>query len=104
MAANKSTDDRGEPMEFPYMNHSKTSLHKTLKHLIAFHGGPNTNVEQCVEDIEEAIVKAGWKAPVEKFLSTRLSTHGCLICAKCGKACPLCKTCKCHKPEGFLVS
>lgn len=27
----------------------------------------------------------------------RLNTHGCIMCQKCNTACPLCKTCKCHK-------
>ena len=43
-----------------------TSLQKQLRHLLAFHGGKNTNVDQAVEDILMAFVKAGWKAPVEK--------------------------------------
>lgn len=37
-----------------------TSLHKQLRHLISFHGGPGTNVDQAVADIEKVYADAGY--------------------------------------------
>jgi hypothetical protein len=44
-----------------------TSLHKTLRHLLAFYGHKGIDMEQAEQDIIMAFVKSGWKAPVNVY-------------------------------------